>query len=54
MSDVEPVQEEKNNQSGERGERKKKKERENAVNRGHYVLPAKPKSSIHTSLGPIF
>ena len=37
-------------------ERERERERErrerNAVNSGHYVLPATPKGSAHTSLGP--
>ena len=34
--------------------KRKKKEREKKVgNSGHYVVPAIPKGSAHTSLGPI-
>ena len=31
---------------------RKVSEGEEVVNRGHYVLPAKPKVSAHTLLGP--
>ena len=33
-------------------EREKEEERKNAVKRGHYILPAKPKGSACTSLKP--
>ena len=34
--------------------RKKERGKEkNAINRGHYVLPATPKGNARTSLGPI-
>ena len=35
------------------GEKKPdRRERKNAVYNGHYILPAMPKGSSHTSLGP--
>ena len=33
-------------------EREKSKREKNGVNSGHYVLPATPKGSAHTLLGP--
>ena len=32
--------------------RKKEEKKKSCCNNGHYVLPATPKASTHTSLGP--